>query len=100
MAANNAALSSMDLGMAGNNRTGASTASSVASGQANGGSAGANYMSSLPAGHQQDLNYLFEKIQDLSKLLASNREKVKELTKKAEEAGVGRLDVQPPGLQS
>ncbi|RMZ88098.1 hypothetical protein DV736_g4669, partial [Chaetothyriales sp. CBS 134916] len=38
-------------------------------------------------GHQQDLNYLFDKIQELSKLLASNREKVRELTKKAEDAG-------------
>ena len=65
MAANNAGLSSMDLGVAGNNRSGASTPSSVTSGQANGGGAAANYMSSLPAGHQQDLNYLFEKIQEL-----------------------------------
>ncbi|RMZ79319.1 hypothetical protein DV737_g3471, partial [Chaetothyriales sp. CBS 132003] len=57
MAVNSAALSSMDLGMQG------------------------------AAGHQQDLNYLFDKIQELSKLLASNREKVRELTKKAEDAG-------------
>ena len=88
MTANNAGLSSMDLGVAGSNRSSASTPNSVSSGQANGGGAGVNYMSSLPAGHQQDLNYLFEKIQELSKLLASNREKVRELTKKAEEAGV------------
>ncbi|RMD44553.1 hypothetical protein DV735_g576, partial [Chaetothyriales sp. CBS 134920] len=57
MAVNIAALSSMDLGMSGG------------------------------AGHQQDLIYLYDKIQELSKLLASNREKVRELTKKAEEAG-------------
>ena len=48
----------------------------------------AAYMTPLPVGHQQDLNFLFSQIQELSSLLASNREKVGEITRNAEEVAV------------
>lgn len=53
----------------------------------NGNSAG-NYTSPLPAGHQQDLNYLYNQIQELSALLKANREKTAELAKVAQEVQV------------
>ena len=65
------------------------------SAQTNGGNA-ANYASPLPAGHQQDLNYLYSQIQELSAVLKSNREKTAVLTKAAEEIGVSP----PPTLVS
>lgn len=49
---------------------------------------GANYMAPLPVGHQQDLNYLYSQIQELSSLLQSNREKVNDITRSAEEVAV------------
>ncbi len=45
----------------------------------------AAYMAPLPVGHQQDLNHLFNQIQDLGNLLRSNRDKVNSITKDAEE---------------
>ena len=68
-------------------RSSPSPTGSIASAQANGGNA-ANYASPLPAGHQQDLNYLYSQIQELSAILKSNREKTAVLTKAAEEIGV------------
>lgn len=52
------------------------------------GLANASYMPPLPAGHQQDLNYLYSQIQELSGILKSNREKVNVITKTAEEVAV------------
>jgi hypothetical protein len=82
----NSSISSLDLPV-----RGASPASSIsgAYGGANGASNGANYASPLPAGHQQDLNYLYEQIQELSGLLKANRARTAELTKRAEQAEVG-----------
>ncbi|ETI20305.1 hypothetical protein G647_08339 [Cladophialophora carrionii CBS 160.54] len=47
--------------------------------------AAAAYMPPLPVGHQQDLNHLFNQIQELGTLLRSNRDKVNSITKNAEE---------------
>jgi hypothetical protein len=47
--------------------------------------AAAAYMPPLPVGHQQDLNHLFNQIQELGSLLRSNRDKVNVITKNAEE---------------
>jgi hypothetical protein len=52
------------------------------------GLANTSYMPPLPAGHQQDLNYLYSQIQELSGILKSNREKVNVITKTAEEVAV------------
>lgn len=64
-----------------------------ASGQAsqvngNGGNYASNYIPPLPVGHQQDLAYLYQQIQELSGILESNREKVNDVTKSAEEVAV------------
>jgi hypothetical protein len=87
--------------MAGNNNSNAfppidtsfnnRAASPAQGGQVNGAgtSNGANYMAPLPVGHQQDLNYLYAQIQELSGLLQSNREKVNDITRSAEEVAVG-----------
>ena len=48
-------------------------------------------MHPLPAGHQQDLNFLYSQIQELSGVLKSNREKVNIITKTAEEVAVSCL---------
>ncbi|KIX96198.1 uncharacterized protein Z520_07976 [Fonsecaea multimorphosa CBS 102226] len=53
-------------------------------GPGSGAAAAAGYMS-LPVGHQQDLNHLFNQIQELGTLLRSNREKVNSITRNAEE---------------
>jgi hypothetical protein len=81
----NSSISSLDLPV-----RGASPASSISGSYANtnGGANGANYSSPLPAGHQQDLNYLYEQIQELSNLLKINRARTAELTKRAEQAEV------------
>lgn len=86
----NSSVSSADLPSAGNNRPAASPSSSIAGAYAgaNGANNGANYASPLPAGHQQDLHYLYEQIQELSSLLKTNRERTAELTKLAEQAEV------------
>lgn len=55
----------------------------------NGVGASASYMAPLPVGHQQDLNYLYTQIQELSAILRSNREKVNVITRAAEEVAVG-----------
>lgn len=47
-----------------------------------------NYVAGMPVGHQQDLNYLMSQIQDLSSILAANREKVNDITRSAEEVAV------------
>jgi hypothetical protein len=52
------------------------------------GLANASYLPPLPAGHQQDLNYLYNQIQELSGILKSNREKVNVITRTAEEVAV------------
>lgn len=88
----------LELPIAGANRgqsASASQASSIAgnsytNGATNNGSGGAgnNYASPLPAGHQQDLNYLYDQIQELSRLLQANRAKTAELTRVAERAEV------------
>lgn len=80
-------LPALDIPMSGPNRSSPSPTNSIASAQANGGNA-ANYASPLPAGHQQDLNYLYSQIQELSAVLKSNRDKTAVLTKAAEEIGV------------
>lgn len=84
----NSSVSSLDLPI-----RGASPASSVAGSytNANGAVNGVNYTSPLPAGHQQDLNYLYEQIQELSNLLKLNRARTAELTKRAEQAEVTPL---------
>lgn len=73
-----------------NSRVGSSPTSATGPGQTNGNnmSNNANYMAPLPAGHQQDLNFLYGQIQELSTLLRANREKVATLTKNAEEIAV------------
>ena len=83
-------LPALDIPMSGPNRSSPSSGNSISSAQANGGNA-ANYASPLPAGHQQDLNYLYGQIQELSAVLKSNREKTAVLTKAAEEIGVCEL---------
>jgi hypothetical protein len=50
----------------------------------NNGAGAASYASPLPAGHQQDLNYLYEQIQELSKMLQANRVRTAELSRVAE----------------
>jgi hypothetical protein len=68
------------------------TSSHAGGAQMNGnGLANASYMPPLPAGHQQDLNYLYSQIQELSGILKSNREKVNVITKTAEEVAVSCL---------
>lgn len=79
----NSSISSLDLPV-----RGASPASSIPASYVNGAGNGANYASPLPAGHQQDLNYLYEQIQELSNLLKINRTRTAELTKRAEQAEV------------
>ncbi|OQU98281.1 hypothetical protein CLAIMM_04090 [Cladophialophora immunda] len=54
-------------------------------GPGSGAAAAAGYMPPLPVGHQQDLNHLFNQIQELGALLRSNREKVNSITRNAEE---------------
>jgi len=54
----------------------------------NGASYPSNYMPPLPVGHQQDLNFLYQQIQELSGILQSNREKVNDVTRTAEEVAV------------
>lgn len=80
-------LPALEIPISGTNRTSPSPTSSVASAQPNGANA-TNYASPLPAGHQQDLNYLYSQIQELSAILKSNREKTATLSKAAEEIGV------------
>jgi hypothetical protein len=76
--------------VAGNRSTGSSPTTPLSvNGSVNGPSAGASaaYMPPLPVGHQQDLNHLFNQIQELGSLLRSNRDKVNQITKDAEEVG-------------
>lgn len=47
-----------------------------------------NYVATIPVGHQQDLNYLFQQFQELQAQLASNRDKVNDITRSAEEVAV------------
>ncbi|OAP55297.1 hypothetical protein AYL99_10270 [Fonsecaea erecta] len=54
-------------------------------GPGSGAAAAAGYLPPLPVGHQQDLNHLFNQIQELGALLRSNREKVNSITRNAEE---------------
>ena len=52
------------------------------------GLANGSYLPPLPAGYQQDLNYLYNQIQELSGILKSNREKVNVITRTAEEVAL------------
>ncbi|ETN43479.1 uncharacterized protein HMPREF1541_02638 [Cyphellophora europaea CBS 101466] len=81
----NSSVASLDLPI-----RGASSASSGAGSYTgtNGASNNPTYASPLPAGHQQDLNYLYEQIQELSNLLRANRARTAELTRRAEQAEV------------
>ncbi|EXJ69477.1 uncharacterized protein A1O5_07513 [Cladophialophora psammophila CBS 110553] len=54
-------------------------------GPGSGAAGAAGYMPPLPVGHQQDLNHLFNQIQELGALLRSNRDKVNSITRNAEE---------------
>jgi hypothetical protein len=80
-------LPALEIPMSGGNRASPSPTSSVAGAQQNG-TAAAAYAAPLPAGHQQDLQYLYSQIQELSAILKSNREKTATLSKAAEEIGV------------
>lgn len=51
----------------------------------NGANGSINYMAPLPVGHQQDINFLYSQIQQLTSILAQNREKVSQITRTAEE---------------
>lgn len=82
-------LPALEIPMSGANRASPSPTSTIASAQPNGANA-PNYASPLPAGHQQDLNYLYSQIQELSAILKSNREKTATLSKAAEEIGVSK----------
>ncbi|KAK5086551.1 hypothetical protein LTR05_003719 [Lithohypha guttulata] len=44
-----------------------------------------NYIPPLPVGHQQDLAFLYQQIQELSGILQNNRERVNDVTRSAEE---------------
>ena len=83
MSSPNSSLPNLDM-----NR-GANNASPAQGGQTNGnGNGSTNYVSPLPTGHQQDLNYLYGQIQELSAILAANRERTTQLTKVAKEVQV------------
>jgi hypothetical protein len=51
----------------------------------NGANGSVNHMAPLPVGHQQDINFLYTQIQQLTSILAQNREKVSQITRTAEE---------------
>lgn len=68
------------------NRSPASNPASQVNG--NGATHAANYIPPLPVGHQQDLAYLYQQIQELSSILQFNRERVNDVTKSAEEVAV------------
>lgn len=51
----------------------------------NGANYASNYIPPLPVGHQQDLAFLYQQIQELSELLQSNRDRVNDVTKFSEE---------------
>lgn len=79
------------MGTANSNRGGASpTVSITGSGSMNGNGAGpaASYMAPLPVGHQQDLNFLYAQIQELSSVLRENSEKVNVIRRAAVEVAV------------
>lgn len=87
MSTNPATYSPSDSSAIGNRAT-SSPANSTAT-QVNGnGISPVNYMAPLPVGHQQDLNYLFSQIQELSTILKDNRERVNGLTAQAEQVAV------------
>jgi hypothetical protein len=86
---NNNAFPPLDTSMTGPNRNATSPTTSHPGSAANGNGAGpANYMATLPVGHQQDLNFLYNQIQELGALLRSNREQVESVTRTAEEVAV------------
>lgn len=84
--ANNNAFPALDNTM--NSPSRSSTSSPAPQVNGNGGSYSNNYIPPLPVGHQQDLNFLYQQIQELSGLLQSNREKVNDVTRSAEEVAV------------
>lgn len=86
MAANSNAFPPLENSMNTPNRSPTASPSSQVNG--NGGSYTSSYIPPLPVGHQQDLAYLYQQIQELSGILESNREKVNDVTKSAEEVAV------------
>jgi hypothetical protein len=76
---NRANTASPTTSLNGSNGVGAANNPSSASANA------AAYLTPLPVGHQQDLNHLYNQIQELSGILRSNRERVNVITKNAEE---------------
>ena len=82
---NNATYSPIENAGAGNR--GASPAPSSVS-QVNGNGMNASYMTPPAVGQQQDLNFLYGQIQELSTLLAENRGRVTGLTQQAEQIAV------------
>jgi hypothetical protein len=82
--ANSSAASPLDMGMANTRSSSVAGSYNGSNGQNN----GANYASPLPAGHQQDLNYLYQQIQELSEVLKSNRQRTAELARIAQDAEV------------
>jgi len=60
-------------------------------GNANGPGYASSYIPPLPVGHQQDLTFLYQQIQELSGILQSNRDRVNDVTKSAEEVAVKLL---------
>jgi len=63
----------------------------------NGASYANKYIPPLPVGHQQDLTFLYQQIQELSGILQSNRERVNDVTKSAEEVAVRYAMTRCPG---
>lgn len=51
----------------------------------NGANYASNYVPPLPVGHQHDLAFLYQQIQELSGILQNNRERVNDVTRSAEE---------------
>lgn len=45
----------------------------------------------FPMSHQQDINYLYQQLHELSTLLQNNRERVNEVTRNAEEVAVSAV---------
>lgn len=87
MAVNNSnAFPPLDSPIGQPNRAPGSNASAQVNGNGNG--YANNYMPPLPVGHQQDLTFLYQQIQELSGILQSNRDRVDDVTRSAEEVAV------------
>ncbi|KAK5305141.1 hypothetical protein LTR99_004207 [Exophiala xenobiotica] len=97
---NNNAFPPLDTSMTGPNRNATSPTISHPGSAANGNGAGpANYMATLPVGHQQDLNFLYNQIQELGALLRNNREQVDSVTRTAEEVATRAIRTTEDGAE-